>query len=39
MNKKSLLDRFLLKQIEENQEELSHNLDLTLQVELQIFWK
>lgn len=39
MNKKSLLDRFLLKQIEENQEEQSHNLDLTLQVELQVFWK
>lgn len=39
MNKKSLLDRFLLKQIEENQEELSHNLDLTLQVESQVFWK
>ena len=39
MNKKSLLDRFLLKQIEENQEELSHNLDSTLQVESQVFLK
>lgn len=37
MNKKSLLDRFLLKQIEENQEELSHNLDSILQVESQVF--
>lgn len=39
MNKKSLLDRFLLKQIEEKQEELSRNLDSTLQVESQVFWK
>lgn len=39
MNKKCLLDLFLLKQIEENQEELCHNLDLILQVELQVFWK
>ena len=39
MNKKSLLNRFLLKQIEENQEELSHNSVSTLQVESQIFWK
>lgn len=37
MNKKSLLDRFLLTQIEENQEELSHNLDSILQVESQVF--
>ena len=33
MNDKSLLDRFLLKRIEENREELRHNLDSTLQVE------
>lgn len=32
-NDKSMLDRFLLKRIEENREELRHNLDSTLQVE------
>lgn len=33
INDKSLLDRFLLKRIEENRKELRHNLDSTLQVE------
>lgn len=32
-NNKSQLDIFLLKRIEENREELRHNLDSTLQVE------
>ena len=33
MNDKSLLDRFLLKRIEENRKELRHKVDSTLQVE------
>lgn len=38
-NNKSQLDIFFLKRIEENREELRHNLDSTLQVESPVFWK